>query len=326
MAKNQKVYVQDQSGEKKYFTQIPNIIYQMGLGPYLITYYSILKMISGDKKKCFMSQKNLAKLVGCSDKQISVMNKFLSQPFKILNGKSLIKIKTQKKNGEHSPNIIEIVYIWDENMHIIGNKIPIPQTTLPKKEAKIKKIIPAEPGSPPPEPGSPPPEPGTYKEETIEEDLSKKNDVNVSDDRSLSIDESTVPFDPDTFILPNGEPLSLKMRRAIKKYSETDKQKLHANVCYFIKKVKQGTRMDKPEAYLQNCIKMNYAQQETNSWQNKIYAEWKKEEFKLHGLKILKSVVQFKRSTNEAEESLSFSLPTETFSEILDKYINSKEQ
>lgn len=150
--------------------------------------------------------------------------------------------------------------------------------------------------------------------------INRKNDINVSDDRSLSIDESIVPFDPDTFILPNGKPLSLQMRRAIKKYSETDKQKLHANVCYFLKKAKQGTRMDNPEAYLQNCINMNYAQQETNSWQNKIYAEWKKEEFKLHGLKILKSVVQFKRSTNEAEESLSFSLPTETFSEILDKY------
>lgn len=321
MSTEQEIQIEDLSNDKSYFTQIPNIIYRMGLGPYVIAYYSILKSIAGDRATCFMSQKNLARLVGCSDKQISLMNKFMSQPFKILNGKSLIRLKTQKRNGEYLPNIIQVVDIWSENMSVIGSKKPIPNTPMPKKITKIKEKIPSERSSPPPERSSPPREPGSDKEETIEEDLSKNNDINVTDDRSSFISDSIVSFDPETYVLPNGERLSLKMRRSLAKYSDKDKQKLHANVSYFHEQIAKGKRWDNPEAYLQSCIKNNYAQGQTNAWQNKLYATWMKEEHKMRNLTILKTVVQLKKNSREPADSLSFTLPAETFSAALDSFI-----
>ena len=112
MSNNQEVQVEDLSTEKKYFSQIPNIIHKMGLGCYIVAYYCLLKSIAGDKNTCFMSQKNLSNLLGCSDRQIRLMNDFMSKPFQILGGKPLIKITQRKdENGEILPNLVQIIDI-----------------------------------------------------------------------------------------------------------------------------------------------------------------------------------------------------------------------
>lgn len=322
MSTEQEIQIEDLSNDKSYFTQIPNIIYRMGLGPYVIAYYSILKSIAGDRATCFMSQKNLALLVGCSDKQISLMNKFMSKPFEILNGKSLIRLKTQKKNGEYLPNIIQVVDIWSENMSVIGSKKTIPNTPMPKKVSKFKKNIPSEPSSPPREPGSPPREPGSDKEETIEEDLSNNNDINVNLDRSSYICDSIVSFDASTYVLPNGKNLSLQMQRSIAKYSEDELYKLRSNIAYFEDQVKKGIKPnDTYEKWLQACIKYDYASKQNNSDQNKLYATFIKEEYKLSNLTILKTVLQMRKNAIEPPHSISFSLPVKTFTDALDNFI-----
>lgn len=153
-----------------------------------------------------------------------------------------------------------------------------------------------------------------------------KRCLHKEEDRSLDENSSIVSFDPETFRLPNGKPLSLRMKQAIAKYSNEDRQRLIANICYFQEQVKKGHPMNNPEAYLQNCIKYNYAQKETNAWQNRMYAIWAKEEYKLRKLEILKTVVRFKRSEFEPPESISFSLPPESFILALERYIeNNKE-
>lgn len=152
-------------------------------------------------------------------------------------------------------------------------------------------------------------------------EICKRNDINVNEDRSSYQDSEIVLFDPKTFRLPNGENLSIRMQRSLEKYSNEDKAKLNANVCYFLKMVKKGVKMDNPEAYLQNCIKMNYAQKATNSFQNEIYAKFMKVEHKMRGITILKTVVQLKKNYNEPPQSLSYTLPPSSFAAALNNYI-----
>lgn len=153
------------------------------------------------------------------------------------------------------------------------------------------------------------------------EEIETKNDINVSDDRSCAAHAPIVSFDPETYTMPNGNRLSLQMRRCLAKYTPEQMRRASANVQYFEKMLKQGTKPANFESYLQACISKNYAQGEDNAWKNRIYALLMKEEHNLHKLEILKTVIRFQRSVNEPPESISYSLPTETFETALEKYI-----
>lgn len=191
--------------------------------------------------------------------------------------------------------------------------------SISEKPKELKKLVPKTPN-----PFTVKPAPVTTRQ-TInndKEERDNRNDNNVNEYRSSHKLDSIVSFDPQTYRLPDGQPLSLKMRRSLAKYSESDRQKLHANISYFEEQVKKGNKPKTTyEQWLQACIKNNYAQGENNAWQNKLYATWVKEEYKMSNLIILKTVVQMKKNSNEPAESLSFSLPPETFNLILDKFI-----
>jgi len=134
---DQQIEIEDLSTEKKFFTQIPNIIYKMGLGPYVVAYYCLLKAIAGETGACFISQKNICDMLGCSERQIRLMNAFMSQPFAILGGKPLIKIKHRTdKNGGKTTNLIQITDIWLENVHVLSSGQDIPKTPMPVQPKK----------------------------------------------------------------------------------------------------------------------------------------------------------------------------------------------
>lgn len=178
MSDDQEIHVEDLCTEKKYFSQIPNIIHRMGLGCYVVAYYCLLKSIAGDSGHCFTGQKKLAKSLGCSDRHIRKMNAFMSKPFEILGGKPLIKITYRKnEDGEPIPNLIHVTDIWLENVMVLNEKKPIPQTSMSNEEPKIKKSNVAERSSTPSEPYSPPPDPSSYKEEPFKKTPSKKKDI-----------------------------------------------------------------------------------------------------------------------------------------------------
>jgi len=318
------IQVKDESSEKKYFTQLPNILLRMGFSPYVITYYLVLKSIAGisPTKTCFMCQSEIADMVGCTPRHLRKMDAILEKSYAELGGKPLIIVKRQTNDkGEKMTNAISIVDIWVESITAFEKKITKIQEKKSTTKKVIKKIISAEPRSAPAEPRSAPAEPRSDIIRTIEKEISKKNENNNVRNRSSDISEPTVLFDPETFKLPNGDGLSLRMKRSFTKYSREDRQKLHANVAYFQKVVQKGAKITNYEAYLQRCINENYAQKGENSWQNQTYARFIKEEYNLHKMEILNTVVRFKRSEKEPYESISFKLPHLSFADSLEKYI-----
>lgn len=198
-----------------------------------------------------------------------------------------------------------------------------PENEKSERKTEVKKCLPL---SVFPLAESPLPENQPLTINNDKEERYKEDDINVSDYRSSHTLDSIVPFDPETYVLPNGEKLSLKMRRSLAKYSGKDRQKLHANVAYFHEQIAKGKKWDNPEAYLQSCIKNNYAQSANNAWQNKLYATWMKEEHQMSSLTILKTVVQMKKNSSEPADSLSFSLSQEAFSEALDNFIRNHKE
>lgn len=194
-----------------------------------------------------------------------------------------------------------------------------PKAKPVEKKQEVKKCLPLS-GFPLPDNPLPENQPLTINND--KEELYKENDNNVNDDRSLHKCDSIVSFDPQTYRLPDGSPLSLQMRRGLAKYSEEDLYKLRSNVAYFEDQVRKGRKPHTTyERMLQDCIKNNYAGKQNNVQQNNLYARFMKEEYKLRGLTILKTVVQLKSSENEPPQSISLSLPAQTFSSILDKFI-----
>lgn len=327
MSDHIQVHVAEESSEKRYFTQVPNILLRMGFSPYVITYYLVLKSIAdiSNIKTCFMCQQEIADMVGCSTRHIRTMDAILEKPYAEFGGKPLIVVTRQtNEKGEKMTNMIKIVDIWVESITAFEKELAKPRVKKERKSNKkreIKKIISPERSSAPPERGSAPPEHGSDIIRTIEEEIPKKNENNNVRDRSSDISGDIVLFDAKAFTLPNGNKLSLRMQRSIAKYSREDKQKLYSNISYFQDKVRKGVIFDNPEAYLQKCINENYAQKETNVWQNQTYAKFIKEEYNLRGMQILETVVRFKRSEKEPYESLSFRLPHLSFADSLEKYI-----
>lgn len=207
------------------------------------------------------------------------------------------------------------------NYVVFESKQPVEKKEKPVKQAKLKNKVPLTD------------KPLTDKPFTVEstqtinndkEYIYKENDINVTgQDRSFFEQDSIVSFDPQTYQFPDGSGISKQMQNAIAKYSPDDRIKLQANVFYFEDQLRKGAKpKGSYEKMLQGFIKHNYAQSMSNASRNKLYAQFVKEEYKLHKMNILKTVVQFKRSDNEPYESVSFSLPTETFEATLENYIN----
>jgi hypothetical protein len=109
--------VRDDSDEKKYFTQIPNIIEIKGLGVYAFRLYFHLKRVAGDKGKCYKSTETLAKDCGIGMASVSRAKKELIEH-------KLITIEKKKSKRGKPYHEIRIVNIWDENMAYFSKTSP----------------------------------------------------------------------------------------------------------------------------------------------------------------------------------------------------------
>lgn len=106
--------VVEKKPDHHYRTEIPNIIFQLGLDPYELTAYSFLKLIAGDYGKCWCTIKTLAEKAKMSERKLQECLKKLSSP--LLNGMPLIVVTQRKKaDGSNDSNIIEITDIWSAN-------------------------------------------------------------------------------------------------------------------------------------------------------------------------------------------------------------------
>jgi hypothetical protein len=102
--------IKDKSGDKRYFTIIPNVIDDMKLSPFAKALYLHLKRVAGDNGKCWQSQRTLSN--ACCMSTFAVV-----KAKKELAAAGLIEIEVHK--GEHGGkdyHVIAITDIWSENM------------------------------------------------------------------------------------------------------------------------------------------------------------------------------------------------------------------
>lgn len=98
----------DESGDKKYFVQIPELV-MCATDPYEYRLWAVIKMITGEHGKCVAGAKLLSRLTGMSVGKVS-------QCRKSLHKKGLLRAK-REQISEHTSRIIVIVPdIWEENI------------------------------------------------------------------------------------------------------------------------------------------------------------------------------------------------------------------
>lgn len=97
------------ASDRKYFTIIPNYIFELELSPHAVRLYCELKRVAGEGGRCWMSTRVLSDKTGMSVGAISECKKQLEE-------KQLIKVnKVMSEKGIcHS---IEIINIWERNIN-----------------------------------------------------------------------------------------------------------------------------------------------------------------------------------------------------------------
>lgn len=112
-------HVTDDGDTKKYWTQIPNIVFDLGLKPFELVLYAHLKRAAGAniKGKCTKSTPTLARETGMGAGTISRAKTALAKRRADLNNKSLIRTReTLNPRGGKKRHEIIITDIWKENM------------------------------------------------------------------------------------------------------------------------------------------------------------------------------------------------------------------
>ncbi len=104
-------------------TEIPNIVFDLGIHPQALALYGYYKRVAGDESGCWRSNATITKQLGMSANTIIKYRKELCKPHQLLGGKSLIK-STNRKTEKGSPDtvLVQIVDIWRDNGDFYRNK------------------------------------------------------------------------------------------------------------------------------------------------------------------------------------------------------------
>lgn len=121
----------DSGDLRRYRTEIPNIVYHLGLTPYELTLYNHLKRTAGANGQSRKSADTLATETGMSKGMVSKAKIGLAQPRAELSDQPLIIISPEKnKNGGKPKDVIEITDIWQENMAMFSKRSQVHPMTL----------------------------------------------------------------------------------------------------------------------------------------------------------------------------------------------------
>lgn len=97
-------------------TELPNIIWDLGLDPYEITVYCYMKRVAGDGGQCYQSRKKMAAKCGMSERKFREVKVSLAKKRIELNNQSLIHIQKRKSvDGDPDTDLITIINIWPIN-------------------------------------------------------------------------------------------------------------------------------------------------------------------------------------------------------------------
>lgn len=166
-------YEIEESIPDHYFrTEIPNIIFELGLTPYELSVYAHLKRIAGDTGKCWRTLKSLSSICGIKETKLrECLHSLSTNNFSSLLKYPLITITSRKRvDGSQESNLISINSVWGVNGSYF-REIKKQNTPLAKRTT-------------PPSPNEPPPSPNEDKEEPLQEEHIKENISAVADDSS----------------------------------------------------------------------------------------------------------------------------------------------
>lgn len=307
---------------RNFRTEIPNIIYELvttgDLSIYEQYLYQTYRRMAGEHGECFAGQKKLSEITGISHTEIVRIKKKLSQPFKKLNDKPLIRIQKAPKQSNLA-DIVTIVDIWPENHAFFKNKLrckaglpPLSTTfTTPvnyvdtknepykKKDIRssITTIVHKSPIPKPPEISASPPLNGISPSAPV---ISAPSSAPPPPPPTAA--QGSIPFSwekegqaaisPELIELLELEPQYIAYFRPkivaywIKYYGPA---KVLAMMKYFYEvKERQKTPIYNAEAWMQDALKNDYNKNKQNILINKQYAERIKQTYKYRALKINK--------------------------------------
>jgi len=106
----------DQSGDRKYYSQIPHLIDDLGLSVYGFRLYCHLKRVTGEDGQSWQSTKTLATCCNMSIGSVVLAKQELVD-------NRLIKItETKSKHGGRDYHLITIVDIWKRNINLFSKE------------------------------------------------------------------------------------------------------------------------------------------------------------------------------------------------------------
>ena len=119
---NELIYqVRDEGDLHRYRTEIPNIVFRLGLTPYELTLYAHLKQAAGDNGQCWKSTRTLARETGMSAGAICKAKDGLAASRSELSSKSLIVVRDESgSHGGRPRHSISLSDLWPENMAMRG--------------------------------------------------------------------------------------------------------------------------------------------------------------------------------------------------------------
>lgn len=107
----------DDGDSRRYWTQVPNIVFTLGLSPYELTLYVHLKQTAGADGLCWKSTATLARETKMSAGMISKAKGTLERGFSQLGGKSLINVTiAPNPHGGYERHLITLTDVWPENV------------------------------------------------------------------------------------------------------------------------------------------------------------------------------------------------------------------
>lgn len=124
--------IQDKSGDKKYFSQLPNYILNHSAGIDQALYWQ-MKRFAGEDGECFASEKTLMKKLGIGrDKFKKSLSYLLRKKWIKYEGMRTI----QTEGGKQHVKSYSIVDIWKENIQFYENEQGVSKSTHPRDVQK----------------------------------------------------------------------------------------------------------------------------------------------------------------------------------------------
>lgn len=191
--------VTDEGDARQYWTQLPNIVFEIGLKPLELTLYAHLKRAAGASGKCFKSTATLARETGMGAGTVSRTKTALEAKRPALGNKPLIRTReTPNPRGGKPFQEITITDIWKANTDRfspstveIGNAES--SSALEIEDVKAPSTVEIEPQNQVPETPDPSSKPTSKPISSVEIKKNSKKNSEEEDKKKVGAEAQTHP-------------------------------------------------------------------------------------------------------------------------------------